>query len=47
MNKSATPVEELAYEQAFQELEEVIGALEGLNMQFPAAEPDLDKIVIE
>ena len=29
MNKSATPVEELAYEQAFQELEEVIGALEG------------------
>lgn len=29
MKKTETPVEELAYEQAFQELEAVVGALEG------------------
>ncbi len=29
MDNSMTPVEELSYEQAFQELEAVVGALEG------------------
>lgn len=29
MDKKMTPVEELSYEQAFQELEEVVSALEG------------------